>query len=63
MLKEEEEIADKLNECFTSVFIAQDIGQLTMSELIFSGREPEEPREIVVTRDKVLGHTDKLKTN
>ena len=50
VLKEDREIAEKLNEFFASVLTAEDTGQLHVPELMFSGRESEELRQIAVTK-------------
>ncbi|KAF7241151.1 hypothetical protein EYD10_12243 [Varanus komodoensis] len=55
------EIAEKLNEFFSSVFTAEDTGQIARSEVMFSRREPEELRQIVMTEDEIIDLMDNLK--
>ncbi|XP_061469435.1 uncharacterized protein LOC133378834 isoform X1 [Rhineura floridana] len=58
-----DETAEKLNEFFASVFTVEDIGQIPEPELTFAGRDSEELRQIVVTREEVLGLIDNIKTD
>lgn len=66
MLKENEKIAEKLNEIyiyiFASVFREEDRGHIPETELTFAGRQFEELRQIVM-RDQVRGLIGKIKTN
>lgn len=55
-------IPERQNQFFASLFTAKDVGYISVSELKFSEREPEELKQIAVIREDVLGLTDKLPT-
>lgn len=48
-------------ELFASLFSTDDVGQISVIELILTGSKSEELRYIGVTRDEVQAHAEELK--
>ncbi|XP_053142135.1 uncharacterized protein LOC128340687 [Hemicordylus capensis] len=63
IIKEDMEVAEKLNEFFASIFTAEDTEHIPVPEPGFLGMEAKELSQIEVTRDDVLNSLKKLKTN
>ncbi|XP_053155158.1 uncharacterized protein LOC128346183 [Hemicordylus capensis] len=63
MIKEDMEVAEKLNEFFASVFTAEDTEHIPILEPGFLGTEAKELSQIEVTRVDVLNCFEKFKTS
>lgn len=54
VLKENRKIAAKLSELFVSVFTMEGIGQVPITETLFSGKVSKQLNQIEVMRDEVM---------
>ncbi|CAM4524930.1 unnamed protein product [Lepidochelys kempii] len=62
-LKDDKVIAEKLNEFFASVFMAEDVREIPKPEPSFVGDKSEELSQIEVTLEEVLELIEKLNSN